>query len=987
MAKKKRGSRGKNWGKQNRVARKKARDTKKRIVEESKNAAVATIIQKRQEKKINVELSLKNNLMGLMREERILRDEIIHPGTKHRKLPSLLFKSLVLQKQISRTSDQLNHFSTKTTESEKLLKRTKVNRESPIYHVKKMSKARSFNFSRLSKKTAGFYDDEQFFNDKTTCSDMDPDYDPLDDSADDEGEKFKVNKTRIKKTTEGRGRRTNINVASVSMDSLEMNYDTLPNYISSAARQTWISSDLQKVDKGSFWTYSLIAVDWPIVIWKLFADRSIEHILDKGFQSMVKKVVTNQHLVCKCTCLKRSKYGQIYIANGLGYKSHFTLIKKSRDIFQSIVDGCGISFVTCDNAEDWINLKNDDTLVFASFIPRLPSSSNNCEAVVMRMLKEVALLVLPILLKTVHEGNKRTSMISNMGLTDQKCHDYKSFSIFRNLIPDLINVPKGFDEKILEKLGRLLSFVSNEYLRSIDRYDLIQRDEHSIDAIKPFREQLGIKENIATFPGITILGHSTNVGLHTDMQNPKRSDSVLDNTLQVSTSISTHGFDADLLTPMFHKGVRPHELSFSILFYNRGTLVRYSSSKENIDSYQSKNISQVEGRTKLVENFTDMGCDYNSSCFTPKGHQALSLQCKILKTPMHFMGKGVGVSERCDKLSFYSCIIHMYMVYASINGVSQRETLELGLFFAHQCNATSTICEAMIRLTGSPVELRRCRYSGTTTGRSTLYHALAKMCKDIRSSAKDVDVGCAANPRFSPTNNSLFSEHEVNKYCNGLGVLCESARDSMISLKSSQTTINGKRERISIVSSLLDQFSNINGIANVRGGMMLAIFSITHILPLSFYIYLPLHFYGGPGVFLQENMCLKKRSGADLETLNSEILDELCGTFNQNVTSAIIEQTMCASARSRLRLDFYYFLPRYVDGNIATCGRYHIDGKIQHRNKQLQCFFLINGYGNCNWTLEMFDGSKKHIVFCDNAYKPNCVLSWDRRNKFLKYNV
>ena len=119
---------------------------------------------------------------------------------------------------------------------------------------------------------------------------------------------------------------------------------------------------------------------------------------------------------------------------------------------------------------------------------------------------------------------------------------------------------------------------------------------------------------------------------------------------------------------------------------------------------------------------------------------------------------------------------------------------------------------------------------------------------------KDVDVGCAANPRFSPTNNCLFSEQEVNNYCNGLDFLCESARESMLSLKS-QTTIHGKRECITIVSSLLDQFSNINGIANVRGGMMLAVFLMMHLLPLLFYIYLPLHFYGGPGVFLQEKMC------------------------------------------------------------------------------------------------------------------------------------
>ena len=86
------------------------------------NAAVATIIQKHQEEKINLEASLKNNLMGLMREEKRLRDDIINLVTKLRNMPSLLFKSSVLQKIIRHTGDQLNHFSTKTTRSEKLLK-------------------------------------------------------------------------------------------------------------------------------------------------------------------------------------------------------------------------------------------------------------------------------------------------------------------------------------------------------------------------------------------------------------------------------------------------------------------------------------------------------------------------------------------------------------------------------------------------------------------------------------------------------------------------------------------------------------------------------------------------------------------------------------------------------------------------------------------------------------------------------------------------
>ena len=106
-------------------------------------------------------------------------------------------------------------------------------------------------------------------------------------------------------------------------------------------------------------------------------------------------------------------------------------------------------------------------------------------------------------------------------------------------------------------------------------------------------------------------------------------------------------------------------------------------------------------------------------------------------------------------------------------------------------------------------------------------------------------------------------------------------------------------------------------------------------------------------MFLQDKMSIEKCNGGKLEELNATMLHELCQTFNHNITSETLEQSMCAISRSRLRNDFYYCLPRYIDGVQTNLNRKYFGGHLSKRDERLQYFFLytdtisVNGHWKC----------------------------------------
>ena len=128
---------------------------------------------------------------------------------------------------------------------------------------------------------------------------------------------------------------------------------------------------------------------------------------------------------------------------------------------------------------------------------------------------------------------------------------------------------------------------------------------------------------------------------------------------------------------------------------------------------------------------------------------------------------------------------YVYCLHASEWDHRARK-IEMGIFIAHQCNATSTVCEALIHLIQTPTTMQMCKYTGVTTGRHTVYNVLCELCSKIRGTHSNLDIGSALQSRFCASNNKIFGEDKINEICSWLVPLCHEARDQMASINTSQ---------------------------------------------------------------------------------------------------------------------------------------------------------------------------------------------------------
>ena len=69
-----------------------------------------------------------------------------------------------------------------------------------------------------------------------------------------------------------------------------------------------------------------------------------------------------------------------------------------------------------------------------------------------------------------------------------------------------------------------------------------------------------------------------------------------------------------------------------------------------------------------------------------------------------------------------------------------------------------------------------------------------------------------------------------------------------------RTTSTDMLQKLKIVQSLKEDCKVIKGIGDVRSTTMINFASLLGILPLDYYVYIPMHLTGGPGKFLKNEM-------------------------------------------------------------------------------------------------------------------------------------
>ena len=147
--------------------------------------------------------------------------------------------------------------------------------------------------------------------------------------------------------------------------------------------------------------------------------------------------------------------------------------------------------------------------------------------------------------------------------------------------------------------------------------------------------------------------------------------------------------------------------------------------------------------------------DYIGNFFTVGGQSRL-LQNFSINDKSIFKYPKLTLQEAADKMGFWSCLIHMFLIYIYKYGLKAEDVFCYVLFFSHQCNTTTTIVVAMIEICSN-------EYKKPTD--LNLYEELCQVCIKLKNNVKEhvkmSDVGSGENPRFQTTNNKIYNKEEI----------------------------------------------------------------------------------------------------------------------------------------------------------------------------------------------------------------------------------
>ena len=127
-------------------------------------------------------------------------------------------------------------------------------------------------------------------------------------------------------------------------------------------------------------------------------------------------------------------------------------------------------------------------------------------------------------------------------------------------------------------------------------------------------------------------------------------------------------------------------------------------------------------------------------------------------------------------------------------------------------------------------------------------------------------------------------------------------------------------------NNIISDMNNFKGIGGVRANHLICLSSLLGLLPIEFYIKVPVHLDGGTGVCTKQilktehsNLLNNKQKRRDylqqkLSDWNTEIVKTYGVLFNKDIAPNIIENTLCIMGRGIPRVDVFYYLP-YIQAN------------------------------------------------------------------------
>lgn len=302
----------------------------------------------------------------------------------------------------------------------------------------------------------------------------------------------------------------------------------------------------------------------------------------------------------------------------------------------------------------------------------------------------------------------------------------------------------------------------------------------------------------------------------------------------------------------------------------------------------------------------------------------------------------------------------MFLLYSYINeSCMPLHALSFAVFFSHQCNGTITLISAMKKM----IEESKVSHKNP----ESLYFELCMYCNIVKGKNKDydIDVGSSKSSRCCVSNNKIYSYCKLNKLLSKLMCLFDRHKSLMNNAKTSIL-------KYKIYSDLIDEICNkkddtFDGFGPFRSGHLVQLSSLLGLLPLDFYVHVPIHDNGGPRNFIRSYMNVNPREECLLSFNDSEV-KRLQYLFNNTFTSNMFENASCIIGRSLRKSDVFFKLPWYD----------HHTKKLTTPNIQLM--FRVHTYlsSKNTYVLQLFDGMTFY-----NVYNP---VSSCKENYVMKYN-
>ena len=298
----------------------------------------------------------------------------------------------------------------------------------------------------------------------------------------------------------------------------------------------------------------------------------------------------------------------------------------------------------------------------------------------------------------------------------------------------------------------------------------------------------------------------------------------------------------------------------------------------------------------------------------------------------------------------------MYMMYSWKYGHKPHDALCYVLFFAHQCNTTTTIISAMCHITSECYEhTRECKKY------KSFYTELSDVCRSLKgSSDKLSDTGSGKHPRFQPTNNHIYDDETIECLIHKMNNTFSVYHNKMIVLNSMKTSYSTRTKlKFRLFNDLVNKFDNkrqslnFKGLSSIRIYHLISLASLLNMLPLDYYVYMPIHFNGGVKSFLQDQIgdkrSLKRSLQEELISWNVNTIVQLQSSFNKSLTLNMLENMLYIIGRKKDRKDIFYVLPRIGSNS-----------KVIVNNNDMQCFYKFNGLNSGKLFIEIFNGKSHH---------------------------